>query len=114
VRGRGLALYATVFFGAMTLGAGLWGQVAALAGVPGALFSAAAGALVAIALTRGWKLQTAAGTDLTPSMHWPAPVVSREVEHDAGPVMVTIEYQVDSKNREAFLDAVELLSRERR
>jgi len=114
VRGRGLALYVTVFFGAMTLGAGLWGQVAALAGVPGALFSAAAGALVAIALTRRWKLQTAAGADLTPSMHWPAPVVSGEVEHDAGPVMVTIEYQVDAKNRGEFLDAVELLSRARR
>ena len=114
VRGRGLALYATVFFGAMALGAGLWGQFAVFAGVPSALFTAAACALVATAFTRRWKLQTAAGADLTPSMHWPAPVVSREVEHDAGPVMVTIEYQVDSTNRGEFLDAVERLSRARR
>ncbi len=114
VRGRGLALYATVFFGAMTLGAGLWGQVAALAGVPGALFLAAAGALVAVALTRPWKLQTASGVDLTPSMHWPAPLVSRAPEHDAGPVMVTIEYQVDAQARAEFLEAVERLSGARR
>ena len=114
VRGRGLALYATVFFGAMTLGAGLWGQVAAIAGVPGALFAAAACALLAIAITRRWKLQTAAGIDLTPSMHWPAPVVSSAVEHDAGPVMVTVEYHVDSQERGEFLDAMERLSRARR
>jgi quinol monooxygenase YgiN len=47
-------------------------------------------------------------------MHWPAPVVSSAVEHDAGPVMVTIEYHVDSQKRGEFLDAIERMSRARR
>jgi len=56
--------------------------------------------LSGLPLTWRWKLQTAAGLALTPSMHWPTPVISHEVEHDQGPVLVTFEYQIDPANRE--------------
>ena len=114
VRGRGLAMFVTVFFGALTLGSVIWGQVAGMLGLPAAHFMAAAGALVAIPLTWRWKLQTGAEIDLTPSLHWPVPVVSHEIEHDRGPVLVTVEYRIDPRNREAFLGALEKLGYERR
>ena len=62
VRGRGLALYTTVFFGCLTLGSAVWGEVAAWLGLPAAHFLAAAGAVVAIPLTWRFKLQTGAGS----------------------------------------------------
>ncbi len=114
VRGRGLAFYLTVAFGAMTLGSVLWGKVAGMIGLPLAHFAAAAGALGVIALTRRWKLQTGAGVDLTPSLHWPAPITSREIEHDRGPVLVTVEYRISPADRDAFLAALGKLARERR
>lgn len=114
VRGRGLSIYVTAFFGAMTFGSALWGQLARMAGLPMAHFIAAACALIGIPLTRNWKLQTAAGIDLAPSMHWPAPVVSLEIEHDEGPVLVTVEYHVGPGEREAFLTALEHLASGRR
>ena len=114
VRGRGLAMFVTVFFGAMTVGSAVWGQVAGMIGLPDTHFIAAAGALIAIPLTWRWKLQTAAGIDLTPSMHWPTPVIGHEVEHDQGPVLVTVEYRIEPANREAFLSALERLAHERR
>jgi MFS family permease len=114
VRGRGLAMYMTVFFGTTTLGSAIWGEVASAAGLPAAHFVAAAGALLAIPLTWRWKLQTALGVDLTPSMSWPAPIVTGHVEDDQGPVMVTVEYRISPKDREAFLTALEKLSHERR
>jgi MFS family permease len=114
VRGRGLAMFVTVFYGTMTLGSALWGQVAGMVGLPAAHFLAAAGVLVAIPLTWRWKLQTGAGVDLAPSLHWPAPITLREVDHDRGPVLVTIEYQIDPRNRDAFLAALERLAQERR
>ena len=113
VRGRGLALYVTVFFGAMTLGSAIWGKVAHFAGVPPALLIAAAGALLAIPMTWRWKLQTGAAVDLTPSTHWPTPVLSESVESDAGPVLVIVEYRVEAEQRDAFLKALKRLSRER-
>jgi MFS family permease len=115
VRGRGLALFVTVFFGTMTLGSAAWGAVASAIGLPMAHFIAAAGALLAIPLTWGRKLQTGAEVDLTPSMHWPAPVVTGEIDSDRGPVLVTVEYRLAaSKDRAALLRALEKLSHERR
>lgn len=114
VRGRGLAVFVTVFFGSMSLGSVLWGKVGALAGLSPALLVAAGGALVAIPLSWRWKLQTGAGVDFSPSMHWPAPITTHEVEQDRGPVLVTVEYRIDPKNRAAFLRALWRYSRERR
>ena len=60
VRGRGLALFLTVYFGALTLGSAVWGEVASVKGVPFALSAAAVGAFIAMALTWRWRLQTGA------------------------------------------------------
>jgi len=113
-RGRGLAMFVTTFFGAMTLGSALWGQVAGMAGLPAAHLVAAAGVLLAIPATWRWKLQTGADVDLTSSMHWPTPVVSHDIEHDQGPVLVTVEYRIDPQDREPFLVALKKLGHERR
>jgi quinol monooxygenase YgiN len=114
VRGRGLAIFVTVFFGALSLGSAAWGQLAGMVGLPATLFTAAAGAVVAIPITWRWKLQTGAGLDLTPSVHWPAPVRSRDVDMDRGPVMVTVEYRIKREDRDAFLQALMKLANERR
>jgi len=45
-------------------------------------------------------------------MHWPAPTLTHEVEHDRGPVLVTVEYRIDPEK--AFLAALERLAQERR
>jgi MFS family permease len=114
VRGRGLAMYVTVMFGALTLGSAIWGELAVLGGLPAALLVAAAGAAIGIPLTWRWKLQTGAKVDFSPSMHWPDPVTTHAIEADRGPVLVTVEYRIDPKNRIAFLHALGKNSRERR
>lgn len=114
VRARGLAVFVTVQFGAMTLGSVLWGQAAAIVGLDTAHFAAAAALLLAIVPLRRWKLQTGAGADLTPSMHWPVPIVAREIEHDRGPVLITVEYRVRPEDRPAFMEALERFAPERR
>jgi len=114
VRGRGLALFTTVFFGWMTIGSAVWGKLAAVVGLPTAHFVAAAGALVAIIVTWRWKLDEGSASDLTPSMHWPTPLVAQPVERDRGPVLVTVEYRIRQEDRAAFLEALEPLQAERR
>ncbi len=114
VRARGLALYTTVFFGCLTLGSAAWGEIAVQIGLANAHFLAAAGAVAAIALTWRWKLRTGASVDLSPSMHWPAPLTAQPIEHDRGPVLVTVEYRIDPADRESFLEALARLEHERR
>jgi len=106
VRGRGLAMYVTIMFGSLSLGSAIWGEVASRLGLPLALYTAAAGAVLAIPLTWRWKLQTGAAIDFTPSMHWPEPITIADVEHDRGPVLTLVEYRIDPKHREAFLEAM--------
>jgi predicted MFS family arabinose efflux permease/quinol monooxygenase YgiN len=114
VRGRGLAMYVTVMFGALTVGSALWGEIAAVAGLPAALILAAVGGSIAIPLTWRWKLQTGVNVDFSPSMHWPDPVTTRAIEPDRGPVLVTIEYRIDPKRRDEFLRALAEYSGPRR
>ncbi|HEY0800892.1 MAG TPA: MFS transporter [Steroidobacteraceae bacterium] len=113
VRGRGLAIYVTASFGAMTIGSIIWGQVASVGGLPRAHFIAAAGAALAALATQRWRLQSGPSPDLTPSMQWPTPVVNKNVEADSGPVLVMVEYRIDTKNRDAFLQTIAKLSHER-
>ena len=114
VRGRGLAIYVTTFSGAMALGSALWGELASIIGLPMTHFAAAACALLAIPLSRRSKLQASGAIDLAPSMHWPAPVVADQIEDDAGPVLITVEYSVLPDKRELFLAALDRLSAQRR
>lgn len=114
VRGRGLALYTTVFFGCLTLGSAVWGEIAALVGLPAAHLLAAAGVAVAVPLTWRWKLQTGVGVDLSPSMHWPTPITTQSIAHDRGPVLVTVEYRIRPQDRAAFLKALTRLEHQRR
>jgi hypothetical protein len=114
VRGRGLAVHVTVMFGALSLGGLLWGKLAATTGYSSSLLVAAAGALLTIPLTWRWKLQTGENVDFTPALHWPAPVTVHEVDGDRGPVLVTVEYRIDPKNRAQFLRALFRMSQERK
>jgi predicted MFS family arabinose efflux permease len=114
VRGRGLAIFLTAVFGSVAMGSLFWGFVAAHLGLPAAHFLAAAGAIAAIPLTWSWRLQTAEGMDLTPSRHWQAPILAREVEDESGPVLATVRYRVAGDDPDAFLDAIEEVGWQRR
>ena len=113
VRGRSLAVYLTVFNGAMTAGSLGWGAVATLIGVPFTLLTGAAG-LVALGLV-AHRLKLPKGeADLMPSRHWPEPLTAAPVEHDRGPVLIQIEYRISPEERADFLKALARLSAERR
>ncbi|HEU0222483.1 MAG TPA: MFS transporter, partial [Paracoccaceae bacterium] len=107
VRARGLSVFITIFFGSMTLGSMIWGQAASWFGIPAALLLAAAGAIVCAVLSWPFKLQQGAGLDLSPSSHWPAPVVAGEVRPDRGPVMVTVDYTVEPARAAEFVVAMD-------
>lgn len=113
VRGRGLALYLTVFNGAMTAGSLAWGALAEAVGVPATLCVAATGLVAVGVLARRLPLPKGED-DLTPSNHWPEPLTVTPVEGDRGPVLITIEYRVAPPDRDAFLKALARLSEGRR
>jgi MFS family permease len=114
VRGRGLAIYIMVFFGAMSVGSAVWGEMAVWVGLVNAHWIAAFTMLLAIPLSWRWKLQHSVAVDLSPSMHWPVPQALRLPDDGDGPVMVTVEYHIAEERRQAFLLAMDHLSHGRR
>jgi hypothetical protein len=114
VRGRGIAIYVSVFYGAITIGSALWGTVADALGFTITHFVAAAGMLAGIPATSRWRLHTGKQLDLTPSMHWPAPVFDRSLRESNGRVLVMVEYRINTQDRTPFLAAIEDLGQERR
>ena len=52
------------------------------------------------------KLGEAARVNVTPSGHWPQPVVAGDVGGDRGPVLVTLEYDITAEHRPAFQAAM--------
>ena len=114
VRGRGLAIFLTVVFGSMALGSLAWGYVAARLGLSATFLFAAAGAIAGVPLSWRWRLQTAEGMDLSPSLHYQTPLLARQVEDDSGPVLITLRYVLAGDDPEPFLDAIEEVGRQRR
>jgi hypothetical protein len=108
VRARGLAIYLMVFFGSMSLGSLVWGLVASELDICGAIFIAACTLGLGAFLTRKKELNQGQALDLSPSTHWPEPIVTTDKEceeflHERSPVMVTVEYKVDKADVKKFL-----------
>jgi MFS family permease len=107
VRARGLGTYQSVLFGSQAVGALVWGLVAGRIGLP-ATFLAMAVATAAGAVTvRFWPLYETRQLDREPVSPWPAPRLAREPDPSAGPVVVSVTYDVKVADESAFLAAMQ-------
>ena len=115
VRARGLALYLSVFSGAMMAGGLLWGLVSEALGVRGALLCAAL-----LGAGAGWAARRVAlpegAEDLGPSDHMPGhDGLAAPPAPEDGPVLVQIEYRLRApEERIGLLAALARLEHVRR
>lgn len=114
VRARALALYIVVFSAGMAVGSLGWGTLAQQASTTLALLVAAAGTVLAALFGLRFRLGEAANVNVTPSGHWPQPVLVEDIAGDRGPVLVTVEYRIAPDRRDEFLRLMHALGRSRR
>lgn len=114
VRARTLAAFQLVMQGGLALGSLMWGLVTAAADVETALTIAAGGLVAGVTLARRWPLGRTEANDLTPAGVWSDPHVDIEPRPDDGPVLVTVEYEIDPADADRFVPAMEELGRIRR
>ena len=103
VRARGMAMYMMVMMGVASASAALWGQAAALLEVRWTFVAAAAVGLIALWLKRRLLYWPDAEEDLTPARILKEPTPAFEIAHSRGPVMVTVQYQIDPARTQDFL-----------
>jgi MFS family permease len=108
VQGRALSMYQVVLQGGMAGASVLWGWVAERQGVRMAIFYAAVA--VAAGLLSAWRFRLAAESDLDLGpITLPDPQTLLEVDPEAGPVLVTIEYRIDPARAREFTIAMRQL-----
>ncbi len=113
VRARGMALYQMALMGGAAAGAALWGQVASLTSVRTTVLVAAGFGLVVALLTRRLSIEHANPDEHQPVAPGPLPEPAIPIEPDDGPVMVTVEYQIDPARAAEFAAVMQQTRRAR-
>lgn len=105
VRARGMSIYQTALMAGSAGGAALWGQVAGLSSLQASLLAAAASGLLMLVVLRRQRIAHLGDDDLTPQRDViKSPTAALDVDPQDGPVMVTVEYEVDPADEDAFAD----------
>jgi quinol monooxygenase YgiN len=113
VRARGMAIYQMALMGGAAAGSLLWGQVAGLGSVRIAVGAAAAVGPLLWLSTRRLTVEGGADPDFSPAKAGNVPQVAIEVGPDEGPVMVTVEYQIDPADAAGFAEVMQKTRRAR-
>ena len=113
VRARGMSIYQVCLMGGAAAGALLWGQVASFTSVQTAVIAAAAFGVLGWLLTRRLSVQEATELDFTPAPVSALPEAAIPVEPEEGPVMVTIEYEIDPARAADFAAVMQRTRRAR-
>ena len=113
VRARGLAVFLMVFFGSMSLGSVVWGQIASAVSISTALLIAAGGLAIGVAVTRNFHIGMGEAIDHSSASVWPEAPAKLAEHSDDQQAMVTVQYRVSSDDRDAFVALVRTASKER-
>jgi quinol monooxygenase YgiN len=98
----------------MAIGAAVWGTLAASSGTDTALTVAGGALLIVAALAALYPLSATEGIDVTPAPHTEPHVGDVALDPDDGPVVVTVEYEVEPEHIPEFVSAMHELRRVRR
>jgi len=113
IRARAMAVFMLVYMGTWTGGSAFWGYVAGRQGTHFSLITAAIGTAVCPILGLISRLPDTP-VDLGAWDHWGKPMLVGEVDPSQGPVLVTVEYEVDPRKSDEFLEALHKFARVRR
>ena len=102
VRARGMSIYMMTMMASTSASAAVWGQVASIIDVPWTFVAAATTGIALLLLAGHLHTTPAEERDLTPARILKEPVPAFPVEHQMGPVMVTVDYRIDPARAAEF------------
>ncbi|MCG3190739.1 MAG: hypothetical protein LKCHEGNO_03561 [Burkholderiaceae bacterium] len=113
VRARGMALYQMALMGGGAAGAAIWGHVAVGLQVRGTVLASAVFGVLTVLLTLRLSLERGNPDEHLPVPVSPPPEPAIAIDGNDGPVMVTIEYQIDPTRAVEFAEVMQLTRRAR-
>ena len=113
VRARGMSIYQMALMGSSAAGAALWGQVASWTDVQTSLVAASVGAILCLAVTHRFRVETGVVEDLTPANFARPPGTEIDLDPHEGPVLITVEYLIDPASTAQFIEVMQESRRNR-
>ena len=102
VRARGMSLYQMSIMGGSALGAAIWGKIATETDVSVSIGLSSIFGIVALIAVRKLHVEGLHQVDMSPVCPLERPNPARNIDPSEGPVMISIEYQTDAAQNEAF------------
>jgi MFS family permease len=114
VRARAVSVNLVAIQASLALGSALWGMTATRAGTQWALF--ASGVVMLVLLGVSWRARVAMGeeADVVPGTRLPDLAIAVEPRPEDGPVLIQLEYRIDSAHRSDFVRSIYALEPTRR
>ena len=106
VRARAVAMNLVAVQACLAFGSPAWGAIAEVTDTRVAVALSAIALFVLIMLVRDVRVRMGSEEDVTPGAALPALALPAEPGPEDGPILIQVEYQVASADREAFLDAM--------
>lgn len=107
MRARAVSIYLVGTQAGLAIGSAIWGTVASLVGIRGALLASVAVLLAAYTLLRRTRVELGTEADVTPHPAVTELTVVFKPQPKDGPVLIQVEYQIEAHNHSAFLAAME-------
>jgi len=102
VRARGMSIYQMSLMAGSAVGAAIWGKLASELDVTSSILASSIFGLVSLFLIRKYRIDKHAPEDLTLVSPLGRPHATKDIDLNAGPVMVSIEYHIQMDRSEEF------------
>ena len=102
VRARGMSIYQMGLMGGSAAGAAVWGKIATEFEVTTSIIASAIFGLLVLFFIRKYRIDNHPLEDFTPVCPLEHPQANPDIDMEAGPVMISIEYQIHLDKAEDF------------
>jgi MFS family permease len=107
IRARGMSIFQMSLMGGSAIGAAIWGKLTTHSSVTFSVICGSIFGIIAVMLTKHLKLEGGNEEDMTPVCPIEHPIPDRDIDPEAGPVMISLEYKIGSENIAAFKEVMQ-------
>jgi len=107
IRARGMSIFQMSLMGGSAIGAAIWGKLTTHTSVTFSVICGSIFGIMAVMLTKHLKIEGGTEEDMTPVCPIEHPIPDRDIDPEAGPVMISLEYKIGVENIAAFKEVMQ-------
>jgi len=107
IRARGMSIFQMSLMGGSAIGAAIFGTLTSYSSVTFSVICGSVFGIIAVLLTKHLKIEGGLEEDMTPVCPVEHPIPDRDIDLQAGPVMISVEYKITEMFLPAFKEVMQ-------